>query len=92
MRGAGHILGELIGTGHPGDEVTVETDSFEDGGVGYVNLTIDFVGLEANVTLDIDAAENLLVELRDETVRAKQKELAWRTNTDPKRGIEEDDE
>jgi hypothetical protein len=55
-----------------------------------VALRFGFAGLEAELTFDIEAAEEFLIQFRDEIVRAKQKELEWETNTDPESGIAEE--
>lgn len=78
------------GTGHSLDAVSWELEAQEADGYAFVALRFGFAGLEAELTFDIETAEEFLIQVRDEIVRAKQKELKWETNTDPDTGIAEE--
>lgn len=81
---------EFHGTSHTLDAVSWELEAQEADGYAFVALRFGFAGLEAELTFGIEAAEEFLVQFRDEIVRAKQKELEWETNTDPESGIAEE--
>ena len=78
------------GTSRSLDAVSWELEAQEADGYAFVALRFGFAGLEAELTFDIEAAEEFLIQFRDEIVRAKQKELEWETNTDPESGIAEE--
>jgi len=78
------------GTGHSLDVVPWEIKAQEADGYAFVALRFGFAGFEAELTFDIETAEEFLIQFREDIVRAKQKELEWETNTDPESGIAEE--
>lgn len=81
--------GRLYGDGVPAD-ASWAWDAYEADSVGLVELTIDFGGVKAELTMDIKHAEQFIVEGRDAVVQAKQAELEWETDTDPEAGVNEE--
>jgi len=79
----------LAGEGLLSESVSYEIEATEHGnGEAFsVDITIDLGGLSLTIDFDPEMAEDLVVDLRDEIVRAKQKELAWQTDTDPETGV-----
>lgn len=62
--------------------------SLDDGETNLVCLTVNIWSLEASVNFRIEQAEEFIVQFRDETVRAKQAQLEYQTDTDPETGVD----
>jgi hypothetical protein len=90
MSDGGDCSAEFHGTSYTLDAVSWEIEAQQADGYAFVALRFGLAGLEAELTFDIEAAEEFLIQFRDEIVRAKQKELEWETNTDPESGIAEE--
>jgi hypothetical protein len=90
MTESGDCLAEFHGTGFPLDVVTWELDSHESDGHAFVDLCFNFGELEAELSFEIEDAEQFIVQFRDEVVRAKQRELEWQTDTDSQTGVPEE--
>lgn len=82
----------ITGTGEVVGAVGYESEHVElDGGeTQLVRLTFGLWELSASIDFHVDQAEEFIVQLRDEVVRAKQTRLEWETNTDPESGIAEE--
>ena len=82
----------ISGTGEVAGAVSYEVEHVElDGGeTQLVRITFDLWELFASVDFHVDQAEEFIIQLRDEIVRAKQARLEWETNTDPESGIAEE--
>jgi hypothetical protein len=90
MTESGDCLAEFHGTGFPLDAVTWELDSHESDRHAFVDLCFNFGELEAELSFEIEDAEQFIVQFRDEVVRAKQRELEWQTDTDSQTGVPEE--